>query len=369
MLISDCSRSRNNNFNLIRMLAAFAVLIEHSIALVMSGIWSDAEIKYINDVIGKQAIDVFFVTSGFLITASLLNRRSSIDFFAARILRIYPALLIVLFLSVFVIGPIFTTLTAREYFSDPQTFSYLLRGIVLLAGGVDFFLPGVFTNNPLQGVVNGSLWTIPFEVIMYLSLGLGWLVLVNFFRKNWMFVFKWGVMTIVVVTMVSLVVGHFHGVDMPRIVRLSFMFFTGSLFYLFREYVILSKKIFVVAIVILVLAGFFEEILFITYLIVLPYILFYFAYVPDGIIRQYNKLGDYSYGVYIYSFPLQQIIIFLMPNISVLLMFLMSGMISITAGIISWHFIEKKALSMKTGIAAHIQSRLKRPSTEILSHK
>ncbi|MBU0653556.1 MAG: acyltransferase [Gammaproteobacteria bacterium] len=355
MILSNYAGSRDNNFNLIRMLAAFIVLIEHSFVLVMNASWSKAQVDHLGDILGRPAIDVFFVTSGFLICASLLSRRNIIDFFVARFLRIYPALLIVLLVSVFVIGPLFTSLALKDYLTDSQTFTYLFKGLVLLAGGVDFFLPGVFIDNPYQGVVNGSLWTIPFEVVMYLSLGIGWFVLATFFRKGWMTAFRRMVVVIVVVTGVALIVGHLHDVHMPKIIRLAFMFFTGSLFYLFREKIVLSFKIFIVALGVLLVSFFDEKVLFVVYVLVMPYILFYMAYIPGGFVRKYNRLGDYSYGVYIYSFPVQQMIVATFPSISVAWLLIFSSMIGVGLGVLSWTFVEKRALNMKASLARQIK--------------
>src|SRR5487761_1170379 len=102
--LSEAARGRDNNFNLLRFLAAFAVLISHSFSLA-TGV-SDAEpLRAAYGLTwGDIAVDVFFVTSGFLVTASLLKRRSATAFVWARVLRIFPALWLMLFLTVFGMG-------------------------------------------------------------------------------------------------------------------------------------------------------------------------------------------------------------------------------------------------------------------------
>src|SRR6185312_5817647 len=91
-------------------------------------------------------------------------------------LRIFPALFVMLIVTVFGLGLCWTRLSAAEYLGDPRTYQYLARSSVLLFGVGDS-LPGVFETNPWPGVVNGSLWTMPFELWMYILLGFAWLVL------------------------------------------------------------------------------------------------------------------------------------------------------------------------------------------------
>ena len=90
-----------------------------------------------------------------------------------------------------------------------------------------------------------------------------------------------------------------------------------------------------------------ERVLFAAYIVALPYLLLYLAYVPAGFVRKYNQLGDYSYGVYIYGWPLQQTIVFLSPGISVPAMLLLSAAAALPLAVLSWHVIEQPALQLK----------------------
>jgi peptidoglycan/LPS O-acetylase OafA/YrhL len=171
--LSNCTQSKDNNFNLIRIIAAVAVLITHSFALV-NGTGDAEPFRYsLGMTIGSIAVDVFFITSGFLVSASLINRQSTVEFILARFLRIYPALLVMLFLSVFVLGVFFTSLPLSSYLLDSKTYIYLLKCSTLVAGVV-YQLPGVFDKNPYQYAINGSLWTMPYEIRMYIILVFVW---------------------------------------------------------------------------------------------------------------------------------------------------------------------------------------------------
>jgi len=173
--LSDCSQSRDNNFNLIRMVAAFSVLVSHSFALTGSG--EDPVKRLIGMVtLGDVAVDLFFVASGFLVTASLLKRQNGVDFVWARFLRIYPAFWVMLLLTLFVLGPLFTTLPLSDYLTQTSIYVRLAKAATVFIHTAST-LPGVFEGNPLPRAVNGSLWTMPYEVRMYAILAVTWLLL------------------------------------------------------------------------------------------------------------------------------------------------------------------------------------------------
>src|SRR5271168_2704028 len=111
-------------------------------------------------------VPAFFALSGFLVTGSALRVRATSTFLMFRVLRILPALLVEVTLSALVLGPIFTTLPLRHYFSDPQFFRYFGN----IVGWITFYLPGVFHDN-IYPTVNGNLWTLPAELDCYLITG------------------------------------------------------------------------------------------------------------------------------------------------------------------------------------------------------
>lgn len=172
--LSVMGRGRDNNFNLIRFLAASMVLYNHSFAVARR--FSDAQpVASYGRSPGAIAVDVFFITSGFLVTGSLLSRRSAASFLSARALRIFPALWVMLCLTVFVLGPLLTASPAWTCLHSLQTWGYLGKNGVLV-GGIAWALPGLFLTNPLPNVVNASLWTLEPEVHMYGALLVLWLL-------------------------------------------------------------------------------------------------------------------------------------------------------------------------------------------------
>jgi peptidoglycan/LPS O-acetylase OafA/YrhL len=111
MRLIEAAQGKDNNFNLIRLIAALAVLVTHSFAIATGNPELEPLRGWLGMTIGDFAVDAFFITSGFLVTASLARRQSGLEFVCARVLRIYPALLVMVALTVFVVGPLLSRLS------------------------------------------------------------------------------------------------------------------------------------------------------------------------------------------------------------------------------------------------------------------
>ncbi len=344
MQLSSFTQGKNNNFNLIRIIAALAVLASHSFALLGQ---PEPLGQSLGMSPGSISVDIFFIASGFLVTGSLMLRQRIGDYVLARVLRIFPALLVMLLLTVFGLGVYFTTLPVAVYLGHSQTYFYLVKCATLIAG-VTYYLPGVFENNPYKGAVNGSLWTIVYEIKMYLFLLLFWFVC-QFSKKNSQKIF---VRTLIACAVLAGFLVFFHQFvkrDQDHSVRLFFMFFSGAAYWVLKEHIRLSGKFFCLAVGALLLAAVAgTQAFFVVYQLSIAYVLFYLAYVPAGWLRKYNAAGDYSYGVYIYAFPVQQSVAALLPGVSVLLLTLISVAVTLTLAALSWHWIEQRALRLKT---------------------
>ncbi|ELW9531216.1 acyltransferase [Burkholderia cenocepacia] len=153
-----------NNFDFLRLLAAFAVLYSHQHALV--GLPEPT--LGLPDSLGAFGVSIFFSISGYLIAQSWERDPNLLRFATKRVLRIWPALLVVTVLAAFVLGPIVSDLPVATYFQDPLVWKYLDN----LRLRMTFQLPGVFTTNPFPNSVNGSTWTIPVEVRWYVYLSI-----------------------------------------------------------------------------------------------------------------------------------------------------------------------------------------------------
>ena len=342
--LSTYTSSKDNNFNLIRFIAASIVLFSHSYALALGSGETEPLRLLVGITGGSVAVDIFFISSGFLIASSYLARNNMLAFIWARVLRIYPALFVAV-LFCLSIGAWFTTLSVSEFIARPETHKYFLKNITLFFG-VEHKLPGVFEGASIRAI-NGSLWTLPYEVKMYALLAI-FLYSVTLVSRWIKFVSVRNTILVLGVSAVALnIANHFLAVLPDKFVRLFAMFFIGATFFVWRDKIVLSAKLALPGFFILFLAGVNESSFYVIYALFLPYLIFFTAYVPAGEIRKFNRFGDYSYGIYIYAFPVQQVVAATVPGVSVMMMSLVAYPITLGLSMLSWHLREKRALRFK----------------------
>ena len=340
--LNDVVHGRDNNYHLVRLAAASAVLLSHSFPLATGDLATEPLRARLGCTPGSIAVDLFFTISGLLVTMSLVRRNSVADFVRARFFRIWPALAVAIGLAVFVIGPAFTTLSGAAYFSAHDTWRYLGKNLLLLHGVV-YALPGVFDGNPSPHAVNGSLWTLPWEVRCYLYLLAGWIVVRKMTSER---VFKFAV------TALWAALLAWHGWSMAHTTledsapRLNLMFAAGVAIYLYRDRIVLSWRGLAAALLALALSAIDQRAFGVVYVLVLPYAMLCLAYLPRGRVLAFNRLGDYSYGVYVYAYPTQQTLMHLVPTLGIGGLFAASMAVTLVLAVLSWHFIEKPALRL-----------------------
>lgn len=154
-----------NNFDVLRLGAAVAVLVSHSFQLTSGSPWLDPvwRIGSHQTTLGRIAVIVFFIISGYLITGSYVRRPDPVRFIQARALRLLPGLAAMLALMTLVAGPLLATAPMADYLAAVPAY---FAGNLSVFGFTDH-LPGVFEGNPMPRVVNSSLWTLPYEVGCY----------------------------------------------------------------------------------------------------------------------------------------------------------------------------------------------------------
>jgi len=333
---------RDNNFHLVRLLAASAVLFSHSFPLSTGDLESEPLRKLLGCTPGSIAVDLFFAISGLLVTMSLVRRNSVVDFLRARFFRIWPALTVAIVLAVFVLGPLFTTLSGSTYFRSYETWRHLAKNLMLLHG-IDYTLPGVFDGNPQPHAINGSLWTLPWEVKCYIYLLASWITVRKMTSERIFRIFA-------TLTWVALLCWHCWSMTHSTLEhsppRLNLMFAAGVAIYLHRERLVLSWRWLAAVVIGLALSAIDQKLFGIAYVLAVPYIMLCLAYLPTGRILRFNRLGDYSYGVYVYAFPTQQTLMCLLPGLGVGALFASSMIVTLAMAVVSWHFVEKPALRL-----------------------
>src|SRR5439155_9815643 len=224
----ELSTARNNNFNLLRMIAATAVLVSHAFPLALGSGAVEPLQQLLGISLGTLAVCSFFVISGYFISQSFHRTHDILEFSAARILRIYPGLLVALILTAFIVGPIFTNSSLGAYFARPETFLYIPRNLSLAR--LQDELPAVFNENPYPGAINGSLWTLVYEVGCYAMVaGVGLFGLAANGRRFAGFISGYAAFYLAI-TMFGL-----HSPRLEAVCQLSLPFVTGMAFFQYRR--------------------------------------------------------------------------------------------------------------------------------------
>jgi peptidoglycan/LPS O-acetylase OafA/YrhL len=337
-------RKEFNNFDFLRFAAATLVILHHSYALLVKPEPLFTIIGAFS--YGDFAVAVFFVISGFLITASYERCRALVPFLMSRFLRMWPALIAACCFAVFLIGPLNTKWTLAEYFKCQWTWSYFKNlGLV----NIQWQLPGVFLNNPFKEIVNGSLWTLPIEASMYVfTLCLG---VLGIYR------FRYAVLAffalILVLQMRLLNEPHATEITFKLFplwlgeTRFSTLYLGGAVLYLFRDVCKFNWKIATLCLLLFVgsfATPMFKMVMFLT----LPYLVLYVAFAVIPYLNRFGRYGDFSYGLYVYAFPIQQMIInYTGGHLSVFRLFCLSFVSTLAVAVLSYHFLERPCLNLK----------------------
>ena len=157
--VAEVSKGRNNNFNLVRFLAASLVILHHA----KPDIRIFGHLTRGRESAGSLAVLFFFVISGFLIAQSFAGSTLK-AYVSARVLRIFPALWVAVPFSI-IVASFSSAVPWGRYLTHPQTLKFWLHNSFLW--DLEYSLPGAFLHVPFERNVNGSLWTLPTEMRMY----------------------------------------------------------------------------------------------------------------------------------------------------------------------------------------------------------
>lgn len=334
-----------NNFDFCRLGAALMVVVFHSYVLTGNGSQEPMVARSLID-LGTLGVAIFFVISGYLVTGSYLREPRFWPFIVKRLLRIIPGLAAVLVATVLIIGPLTTQLALRDYWTSPITWLYPLRNIALYP--VTYDLPGVFIDNPHPNAVNGSLWSLRLEFTCYLAVVV--LGIAGMLRRRELIV-----ILIVAVSMLAGAVALSEHIPAQLLIFLRYLtlFMAGAFFSVSgicaMDWGRPSTRAAAVVMFIVVIGasafGAWGSIIF-SLLLAVPVLVFALNPLPG--VASIGRFGDMSYGLYVWAFPIQQLVIDRMNNaLTPSTLTVVTLILTMPVAALSWWFIERPALSLK----------------------
>lgn len=317
---------KNSNVSLFKLIAAIMVLLCHSYPLTGNG--SDFLIDLTSGKLGLGfvAVSIFFTFSGYYLSKSLERCDDSNVYLKKRVFKIFPPLIAVVMVSIFIIGPVFTSLSLKEYFVSKETYFYFFNALLIPVHE----LPGVFTNAPYNPTINGSLWTLPVEFGCYIFL----LVLYKLqkrFNKEFVNILLLAFIFIVCPLISSVLNATSLGIFTAAISPFS-MFCMGHLYWEYKEKIFGNKYTVLLACVVLLvgLGSDFYSIIFLTCFpfLVLTMVNNHNTWIKNGLWEQI------SYEIYLWGFPIGQVLVELFPGISVAIHFVATTLIAVGISIL-----------------------------------
>lgn len=328
--------ARRNNFDVIRLAAAVVVLVSHG--FLLSGV-REPMVGALT--LGQVAVLVFFGASGFLIAQSWDHDARLEPFLVKRALRIFPALFVVAFAAAFVVGPLVTLESTSAYFDGGEPLRYAVSNAFTF---IDVDLPGVFVANPVMNV-NGSLWTLNFELLAYLFVAAAGMLAIR--RGD-----RWAVVALGAVLAICLALSV--GDRAPDGNTLIAAFVVGAFLYRWRDAVPREPLVAAIGMAAFVGAGAagFEQLGLLIGPFAVPYAVIVVAFGTPARWSERLRGHDLSYGIYLWGFLLQQTLVHAVPGIDALTLIALSVAVTVPVAAASWLLVERPVLRRKQRLAS-----------------
>lgn len=335
-------------FDGIRLVAAIAVILSH--AFVIAGGTNEGGLliqllggRKVLGVLGDYGVATFFIISGFLLSRSLRFNPSIVTYAVNRTLRIVPAFAAYVLVAAFVIGPIGTGLPLGSYFSSAEPWTFVGHS---LNGFTDWVLPGVFTyDGELAKQMNGSLWSLRYEALSYVFLLLVWTTCRSVTLATWV------VVAVAIGTWTSPFVT-------ARVVGIAYTlpYFAGGVLmqWVHARYGTHHAGA-VASAVLLVVAGVFH-LQTQAFAVLGAYLVVFFGERQNPGSKLAEKIGDCSYGLYLYGWPVEQLLRQLTGTTAPMLLFGTALAVTWALAFLSCHLIERPAMKHRRTLAAWVRS-------------
>ena len=343
----------HNNLDLFRLLAAVLVIFGHCYITFPGGgpaaRWDVFTLPgYPGIYCSSVAVKIFFFISGLLVTNSLLQKGRVPEFMLARFFRIWPALAAVLVLMTYVAGPLLTDWGAGSYLLSPGARAYILDNLLLTSNNE---LPGVFTGEayPSREVIV-TLWTLRYEVAAYV-----WLLVIfslGVLRRPWicalLLVFTYADPLLPHPLLPTTLTGN------PQIAYLPCCFALGACLACWKNRIVLRWEYAAAA----ALAWlFFRHSLLGPHLFLLAILLAVLHVSALPAVLRLRPRADISYGVYLWGYPVQQLIFPWSGSLGFGASFSATLLGTALLAWLSWHGVEKPLMAFGRRLAARCESR------------
>jgi peptidoglycan/LPS O-acetylase OafA/YrhL len=354
ILLKDALVRGNNNFDLYRLIAALMVIWGHAYALMPNPQGEDLIAQLTGYTYsGSVAVKLFFFLSGLLIANSLIRGTNLTRYFIHRATRIFPGLIVSLTVVTWIVGALVSTIGVERYLLSSETWQIFLHNLTVgpFTLSIRQFLPGVFESLPYSDS-QGTLWSIPIELACYVFLALAWVTIRRF--RNWSFV-------LISATLLLGVIRPDIGFLPSGEVGMAIWAFSfGVVASLFQDHIRVGPLIVVLlgALALVLSGSILNEVLFVLFL----FALFLFLS-TRSIVTKLKLPGDYSYGVYLYGWPIQQILLVVNFSESTLMNQLVTMFAAVLVGAASWHIIEKPMISLGKSWTPEKKGKQKFPQT------
>ena len=322
------------NCDAIRLIAALAVFISHQLFLTTGQL---IPVSRFHD-LGWGGVLVFFALSGYLVAGSWARDPHVGRFLMRRVLRIWPGLTLATLTLTFAVGPTMTSLPIAHYLTDPQTWRFLGH-LVLMPSAL---LPGVFGGNPIAKV-DGPLWTLPIECGWYVLLAVAGTTVMRASRHVaaaiWLMCAFW-----------LFLVERVEAPAVPRVFFLEFglLFVGGVVLSVYQAWWRERRWRVTAVLAAAALCADWTGHEYLAISLLLPWVVVSLATASTAGLRNAGRYGDLSYGIYIYGFPVQQIVIALLGiHAPVLVGGLVALPVTVGLAWLSWHGVERPALRLK----------------------
>ena len=351
--LDDMLAPERNSFGIIRLAMALCVLVSHCFFLA-TGSSQNEPLAWTGYTLGNYGVQVFFILSGILVMQSLAKSGDVFDFAIARVLRIFPGLIVCVLAVAFILGPLVSNSDFATYLTSRELPLYLIKTLLLTTGSAP--LPQVFTELPVPNLVNLSLWTLKYEVLCYVGLGVIGSVMFKL-RKRRAFGIAVLAMSLAAIFYKRPELGPDNAL-LDSIRYFALFFGTGVIAYVLRKKLPITALALLPLLIVCVatLGTRWAEL---GAALFLGYAALWVASFQFGNLRALSNRFDLSYGTYIYGVPVTQTLLHFWPTMSLPALMGLTTAIVLPLAFVSWILVERPALALRKSLRLSYSSWLR----------